>query len=61
MPVRLMMWFCRVVLRMLKTLYYNRLNGACVPGLEREFNDLMAELNDHLWPPHGKPPAAYED
>jgi hypothetical protein len=58
MPVRLMMWFCRVALRMMKASYRDE---AYNPGLEREFNDLMKDLNEHLWPPDGKPPAAYED
>jgi hypothetical protein len=63
MPVGLMMWFCRVSLRMLKTIYCyaTRSTEQIDFGLEREFNDLMAELNDHLWPPDGKPPAGYED
>jgi hypothetical protein len=59
MPVRLMMWFCRVALRMLKALYCTRLDGSYFPDLEREYNDLMNELNGHLWPPNGKPPKEY--
>jgi hypothetical protein len=63
MPTRLMMWFCRVTLRVLKSMVLAQITGSYhMPAkLEREFNDLMSELNTQLWPPHGEPPKTYED
>ena len=59
MPVHLLMWFCRVVIRFLRLLVW----GTCdtIPaGLDREATMLMEELNAKLWP-DGKPPKSYEE
>jgi hypothetical protein len=66
MSVRLMLWFCRVVLRLLKSLVHAQgriVNYQLPAGLEREFNTLMEDINDQLWQGQldGKPPKIYED
>lgn len=58
MPTRLLMWFCRVALRLL--LYSAWATGRCSRGLAEEAGDLQKELDAQLWR-DAKAPEKYED
>ena len=60
MPVRLILWFCRVALRIASENWGRIFQTPISAGMYREIVDLGKEINEALWP-NGKPPKVYED
>jgi hypothetical protein len=57
---RLLLWFCRVALRIAAENWGRIFQTPISAGMYREIADLGKEINEALWP-NGKPPKVYED
>ena len=58
--IRLILWFCRVALRIAAENWGRIFQTPISAGMYREIKDLGKEIDEALWT-GGKPPAAYED
>jgi len=57
---RLLLWFCRIALRIAAENWRRIFQNPISPGMFREIADLGKEIDFALWP-EGRPPKVYED
>ena len=58
--IRLLLWFCRIALRIAAENWGRMFQNPISPGMFLEIKHLGAEIDKSLWGPDGKPPKVYE-